>query len=145
MPNISLAYYRVNELEFKFNEAISGSVSFQIKPKIECKAAKKEDNLFVNLTLKINEDISSPVPFNLKVALAGTFKLKDASAVDEATQKAQVSEAFNVLYPYLRSIVSSFTLQCNIPAYILPTVIPEQLTESEQVDKFIIKKPQGLN
>ena len=145
MPNISLAYYRVNELEFKFNEAISGNVSFQIKPKIECKAAKKDDNLFVNLTLKINEDISSPVPFNLKVSLAGTFKIKDPTIVDESVQKAQVNEAFNILYPYLRSTVSSITLQCNIPAYVLPTVMPEQLTESEQVDKFIIKKPQGLN
>lgn len=145
MPNISLVYYRVNELDFKFNEAVKGNVAFQIKPKIECKVAKKEDNLFVNLTLKINEDISAPVPFNLKVVLAGTFKLKDATLSDELAQKAQVNEAFSVLYPYLRSIVSSVTLQCNIPAYILPTVMPEQLTESEQVDKFIIKKPQGLN
>ena len=53
MSNISLVYYRINELEFKFNEAIKGNISFQIKPKIECKVAKKDDNLFVNLTLKI--------------------------------------------------------------------------------------------
>ncbi|MBR4419702.1 MAG: protein-export chaperone SecB [Clostridia bacterium] len=146
MPNISLVYYRVNELEFKFNEAIKGNISFQIKPKIECKVAKKEENLFVNLALKINEDISSPVPFNLKVVLSGTFKLKDPNAVlDEAGQRAQVNEAFTVLYPYLRATVSSITTSCNIPAYILPTVLPEQLSQSEQIDKFIIKKPQGLN
>ena len=146
MSNISLVYYRVNELEFKFNEAIKGNISFQIKPKIECKVAKKDDNLFVNLTLKINEDISSPVPFDLKVVLAGTFKVKDASVIlDESEQKAQIHEAFSVLYPYLRSTVSGITLNCNIPAYIMPTILPEQLTQNEQIDKFIIKKPQGLN
>ena len=79
MSAISLIYYRVNELEFKFNESIKTNASFQIKPKIECKVAKKEDNLFVNLTLKINEDISSPVPFNLKVVLGGTFKVKEGA------------------------------------------------------------------
>lgn len=146
MSGIALVYYRVNELEFKFNEAVKGNVSFQIKPKIECKVAKKEDNLFVNLALKINEDISSPVPFDLKVVLAGTFKLKDPTVVlDEAGQRAQINEAFAMLYPYLRACVSGITLNCNIPAYILPTVLPEQLTQNEQVDKFIIKKPQGLN
>ncbi len=146
MHNISLVYYRVNELEFKFNEAVKGNISFQIKPKIECKVAKKDDNLFVNLALKINEDISSPVPFNLKVVIAGTFKLKDPTLVmDENAQRAQIHEAFSVLYPYLRSTVSGITLQCNIPAYILPTILPEQLTQNEQIDKYIIKKPQGLN
>ena len=146
MPNMTLVYYRVNELEFKFNEAVKGNVSFQIKPKIECKVAKKDDNLFVNLTLKINEDISSPVPFDLKVVLSGTFKIKDPNAVlDEVAQRAQINEAFAMLYPYLRASVSGITLNCNIPAYILPTVLPEQLTQNEVVDKFVVKKPQGLN
>ena len=146
MPNMTLVYYRVNELEFKFNEAVKGNVSFQIKPKIECKVAKKDDNLFVNLTLKINEDISAPVPFDLKVVLSGTFKIKDPNAVlDEVAQRAQINEAFAMLYPYLRASVSGITLNCNIPAYILPTVLPEQLTQNEVVDKFVVKKPQGLN
>ena len=143
---MTLVYYRVNELEFKFNEAVKGNVSFQIKPKIECKVAKKDDNLFVNLTLKINEDISAPVPFDLKVVLSGTFKIKDPNAVlDEVAQRAQINEAFAMLYPYLRASVSGITLNCNIPAYILPTVLPEQLTQNEVVDKFVVKKPQGLN
>ena len=60
--SLSLIYYRVNELEFKFNEAVKPNTSFQIKPKIECKVAKKEETLYVNLTLKINEDISIGSP-----------------------------------------------------------------------------------
>ncbi|MDY4187344.1 MAG: protein-export chaperone SecB [Candidatus Borkfalkiaceae bacterium] len=142
---LSLVYFRVNEIEFKFNESIQPNSQFQIKPKIECKIAKKEDNVFVNLVLKINEDISSPVPFDLKVALAGTFKIKEGFVWDENDQKAVLSEAFVVLYPYLRAAVSQITLNCNIPAYILPSVVPEQLTENEQVDKYIIKKPANLN
>ena len=93
--------------------------------------AKKEETLFVNLTLKINEDISSPVPFDLKVMLAGTFKTGDGAPLDTIDQKTQVGEVFSVLYPYLRSIVSSLTVNCNIPAYILPSVDPEQLIEGD--------------
>lgn len=145
MSDISLVYYRVNELEFKFNEAIKPNVTFHINPKIECKVTKKQDNLFVNLSLKINDDISSPVPFNIKVLLAGTFKVNGESAIDENEQKAQVQKAFSILYPYLRAIVSAVTLQCNIPAYILPTVVSEQPVESENIDKDEIKKPSGLN
>ena len=97
---LSLVYFRVNEIEFKFNESIQPNSQFQIKPKIECKIAKKEDNVFVNLVLKINEDISSPVPFDLKVALAGTFKIKEGFVWDENDQKAVLTEAFVVVYPY---------------------------------------------
>ena len=132
---LSLVYYRVNELDFKFNEAVKPNTSFQIKPKIECKVAKKDETLFVNLTLKINEDISSPVPLDLKIMLAGTFKTSDGSSLESVDQKAQVGEVFAVLYPYLRSIVSSVTVNCNIPAYILPSVDPEQLIDSEEAKK----------
>ena len=106
MNDLSLIYFRVNELEFKFNESIKPNTQFQIKPKIECKIAKKDENVFVNLIVKINEDISSPVPFDLKVALAGTFKVKENFVLAENNQKAVLAEAFSILYPYLRAIVS---------------------------------------
>lgn len=85
------------------------------------------------------------MPFDLKVALAGTFKVKENFVLAENNQKAVLAEAFSILYPYLRAIVSQVTLNCNIPAYILPSITPEQLTENEQVDKYIIKKPANLN
>lgn len=135
MSNLSLVYYRVSELEYKFNEAQKPNTTFQIKPKIECKVAKKEDNLFVNLKLKINEDISSPVPFNLKVVLVGTFKAKGEPAMDEASQKAQVTEVCSILYPYLRSVVANLTVNCNLPAYFLPAITAEHLTSVEPVDR----------
>lgn len=135
MSNLSLVYYRVSELEYKFNEAQKPNTTFQIKPKIECKIAKKEDNIFVNLKLKINEDISSPVPFNLKVVLVGTFKSKEELVLDEAVQKAQVSEVCSILYPYLRSVVANLTVNCNLPAYFLPAITTEHLTQVDPADK----------
>lgn len=134
---LSLVHYRVNEFDFKFNETVKPNTAFQIKPKIECKVAKKDELLFVNLTLKINEDISSPVPFEMRVLLSGTFKSQDGTSLETNDQKAQVNEAFAILYPYLRSTVSSITVNFNIPAYILPTIIPEQLTEKENSEDAI--------
>lgn len=131
MSNLSLLYYRVSEMEFKFNENQKPNTSFQIKPKIECSIAKKEDHVFANLKLKVNEDISSPVPFNLKVVLVGTFKVKDDSVFDETLQKVLASEACAILYPYLRSIVANLTVNCNLPAYFLPTSAAESLSNAD--------------
>ncbi len=143
MSTLSLLYYRVSEMEFKFNENQKPNTAFQIKPKIECKIAKKEDHVYANLKLKINEDISSPVPFNLKVVLVGTFKSKENAVFDEALQKAQVADACATLYPYLRSIVANLTVNCNLPAYFLPAMTADQLTAIEQHEVDASKNNNG--
>ncbi|MBR1867864.1 MAG: protein-export chaperone SecB [Clostridia bacterium] len=115
--HIKLLSFRVNQIEYKFNEGIKPGTKFQIKPKIECKMGRNDKTLFVNLSARVNEDISSPVPFNLNVAMFGTFIVEK-----EEDQKVFVAEAIETLYPYLRAAVSSITANCNIPAYVMPVI-----------------------
>ena len=81
---------------------------------------RNDKTLFVNLSARVNEDISSPVPFDLNVAMFGTF-----TVVSEEEQKVFIAEAIETLYPYLRASVSAITANCNIPAYVMPVIDPD--------------------
>ena len=124
--NIRLLGFKVNKIEFKTNDGIKPNTQFKIIPKIECKMGRKEENLFVNLSVRVNEDISSPVPFNLEVALFGTFKV-----INEVEQKEMVSEAMETLYPHLRATVASITANCYIPPYVLPLLSGNGIEENK--------------
>ena len=128
--NIQLLTYRVNQLDFKFNEGIKPGTKFNINPKIECKVGRKDKTLFVNLSVKINDDISSPVPFNIFASLFATFVVKN-----EADQNVFATETMEVLYPFLRGAVASITANCNIPAYVLPFIEPSSLAKNSEETK----------
>ena len=124
--NIQLTSYRIDQIDFKFNSLVKPGTQFKINPKIECKVGRKDKVLLVNLSARVNEDISSPVPFNLNVAMFATFTIKN-----EASQNVYASEAMEVAYPFLRAAIASITANCNIPAYVLP-FIGGQTTANEQ-------------
>ncbi len=126
--NIKLLSYRMNRIEFKFHEGIKPGTKFQIKPKIECKMGRKDNTLLVNLSVRVNEDISSPVPFNLDAALFATFNVEN-----DAEQKVLIAEAMDCLYPLLRAAIVSITANCNIPAYVLPMINTAAVAEGDGV------------
>ena len=125
--NIQLTSYRINQLDFKFNEGIKPGTKFNINPKIECKVGRKDKTLFVNLSAKVNDDISSPVPFNLHAALFATFVIHN-----EVDQSLYAQEAMDVLYPFLRAAIAGITANCNIPAYVLPYINQSNMTQNSQ-------------
>ena len=130
--NIQLASYRINPLEFKFNEGVKPGTKFNINPKIECKVGRKDKTLFVNLSAKVNDDLSSPVPFNLFAAMFATFVVQN-----EVEQNVYAQEAMEVLYPFLRAAIASITANCNIPAYVLPYINQSNMVQGES------SKPNG--
>lgn len=125
--NIQLASYRINQLEFKFNEGIKPGTKFNINPKIECKVGRKDKTLFVNLSAKVNDDLSSPVPFNLFAAMFATFVVQN-----EVDQSVYAQEAMEVLYPFLRAAIAGITANCNIPAYVLPYINQSNMVQEAQ-------------
>ena len=136
--HVALITYRINNVEFKFKEGIQPGTKFRINPKIECKMGRNQNTLFVNLSVRINEDISSPVPFNLNVVMFGHF-----IAEKEAEQRVYIEEAIDTLYPFLRAAVSSFTANCNIPPYVLPVINTDEASaQTSEVDN---KTKENLN
>ena len=128
--NIQLASYRINQFDFKFNEGIKPGTKFNINPKIECKVGRKDKTLFVNLSAKVNDDLSSPVPFNLHAAMFATFVVQN-----EVDQSVYAQEAMDVLYPFLRAAIAGITANCNIPAYVLPYINQSNMVQDTQAAK----------
>ncbi len=131
--HVALITYRINNVEFKFKEGIQPGTKFRINPKIECKMGRNQNTLFVNLLVRINEDISSPVPFDLTVNAFGTFNV-----LKDATEAELASETMDTLYPFVRAAVASMTANCNIPPYILPIIN----SDNAQIES---KKEEGVN
>ncbi len=68
-----------------------------------------------------NED----TPFNLDVTMVGDFKIIRMINMPEMSK-----EACETLYPYARSVISNLTTLSNIPAYFLPFLDFEKISNS---------------
>ncbi len=113
--DVSLMGFKVNKIEFSTIEGIKNGTQFKIVPKIECKVGRKENMLIASLSARVNEDISSPVPFNLSVSILANFKV-----INELEQSELVKEVMDELYPHLRAAITGITANAYIPPYVLP-------------------------
>ncbi len=119
MEEIRMTFYRVNRIDFKYNENIKPDTKFQLKPRFECKMGVNGKMLFVNLGVAVLNEEANPTPFDLKVNLVGGFTMGDFAPEDN---KIRLKACLRQLMPYLHSTVASITADCNIPAYFLPII-----------------------
>jgi preprotein translocase subunit SecB len=112
------------ELSYSMNRIqISPNTRIELKPQFarQIRAAQENPNMyFLNLEVKIESTEQEPKPFNLKCRLVGAFQVEDLET-DEDRQILAVSMT-EVVYPYLRSAVSTLTATAFINPVILPVV-----------------------
>ena len=72
-------------------------------------------------------------PFNMKVKLIGLFKV-DINEKDSVKNSFIEKNSITILFPYLRSIVSTYTANSNIGTTILPPI---------NVIKYLEEKKKG--
>ena len=88
---------------------------------------KTETNYEVTLGVKILASEELPTPFNIEVIIIGVFSLE---VEDDVFIK---ENAVAILFPYLRSIVTTITANANIAPLVLPTVnVAEMLATKEE-------------
>ncbi len=119
MEEIKMTFYRVNKIDFKYNEQVKPDTKFQLKPRFDCKMGVNGKMLFVNLGVTVTNDQNNPTPFDLQVSLVGGFAMGDYAPEDN---KIRLKACLRQLMPYLHSTVASITADCNIPAYFLPII-----------------------
>ena len=124
--NISLNRFKIQRFDFHFLNEVKQGSSFHIHPQIECKVDKKEKKLIAFLTAKVNEQLSKPVPFDMHVVLVGEF-----AVVNEVSNGEYVKEAFELLYPFLRSSVAGAMANFNVPPYFLPFIELKELSNQD--------------
>ena len=117
--------YIVKEIKFKYNENFKEKpveILFDIKKNIQY------DNNKMNVDLKVNVfEESDKYPFYMSVTRRGFFTIEDNN------EKINFEpNAIAILYPYIRSIVSTYTAEANIMPLILPVINVNKLLKDEE-------------
>lgn len=125
--------YRVNDIDYRINqhfEEKNVSVKFNLSRNVEY--LDDEDNtMLVSLIISVFEDAEeNNYPFSLKINMTGIFELDDIHE-SERESFAEVN-AVAILFPYIRSLISTITANVNVPPLILPPINVVNLIKEEK-------------
>ncbi|MBS5596765.1 protein-export chaperone SecB [Peptostreptococcus sp.] len=115
--------YTVKSVEFKINEEYEGdSVDIDFNIQAGYKFLNKSINEFSTLLKVIifEDALNNNYPFTMKLEIEGFFKVNsdDKNIIDDMITKNSIS----ILFPYVRSLVSTYTANSNISTLILPPI-----------------------
>ena len=128
--------YYVNEVQFYNNHAFKGEsiqLDFDITHNIEY--TEDEENTFlVILNIDIFDNAKeNNYPFTMNVSITGVFQtnIEDTNSIKNFAEINSIA----ILFPYLRSIVSTYTANANIQPLILPPInVVNMLKENNKND-----------
>lgn len=109
--------YKVVEMSFKINETAQNEKNFQINPKMRFDIKKDAHTLVMGVTVTIDKQQQSPVPFELNLHLIGSFSVQNENNIEDLRIKAT-----SILFPYVRTTITNITTNANMPAYYLPLI-----------------------
>lgn len=117
--------YIVKEILFEQNEKFKEK-PVEIKFKVNKNTSYDKDKMIVDLGVEIFEK-NDKYPFYMTVVVRGIFSIENN---DERINFEP--NAIAILYPYIRSIVSTYTSQANVMPLILPIINVNKLLEDKQ-------------
>lgn len=127
---MKLLNYKVLKTTFELNEDFEfKSKKIDIQPSFNRDIVKIDDNHYkISLSIKISNDINKePIPFNACVVISSIFEL--ANWESEAAHAIAINNATAIMFPYLRTLLATITLNGNIPPYMLPVMNISSLFE----------------
>ncbi len=124
---IKLLRYTVDKMSFMLNKSFrpEPGEKIKIKPIFNREITKIKDERFA-VTISVSlANLEKEIPFYLDVQLSGIFHSENWQ--EDKFNKFLVKSATDVLYPYMRSIVTTLTANAHVPPYILPMVNVEAI------------------
>lgn len=120
---LQLRKYVVNNINFTLNENFNAKEQHEIKilPSFQRTVTKLSANdVAVRLSVKVDNSDKS-LPFSLEAAVTGFFYMENWFDNIRRRQLLEQSSV-TILYPYLRALVNTVTVNANIPPYSLPLI-----------------------
>lgn len=114
---IKFKNYVVDAVEFRNNPDFEGKeATIQFEPSVDFDI--DGNDMLVVLTVDIFKDaIKHNYPFEMFIRVVGFFQTSSNDQIEEYK-----TNAVAILFPYVRSIVSTYTASANVNPLILPTV-----------------------
>lgn len=120
--------YHIAEIHFNLEDEYFSEGKGTIDPKIEIvRKFQPDKNRFVQVILKIILETKNK-SFLFRLVIKGSFQANENMS-DSLFERMSLQNAPAILYPFARSIITSYTAQANIKPIILPSVnfsAPEQ-------------------
>ena len=128
------------ELSFKLNRVkLNPEEKLDIKPQFSRQVRKVTGNEMLNfiaLSVKIQSTEAEPKPCDINVTLVGVFEVTDVK--NENEERNFVIEGTKLIYPYLRSAVTSLTANAYIAPLNLPVISGSIFPEDRDVYAFSV-------
>lgn len=117
---ISFLDYRVINVEFHLNEDfVDTGEPIELNFSLGHGFTTLDNNIYVNLGVRVFEKAEeNNYPFEISVDMQGIFASEDA----DINLEDFLPNALAILYPYARSLISSYTANANVQPLVLPTV-----------------------
>ena len=125
---INSVTFVVNEASIKNNNLPVGN--FKLNPQIQKKIGKAnspENAYIVEVRAEIHNTPDNPFPIDLIASLSGIFNIEGDNE-EEINNFLQI-QGFQIVFPYLRSLVSNMTANAMMPPIFLPIVFANQFEE----------------
>ena len=126
--NLQFLGYSVNRLHYE--EIESDGAEFSINPQFTRTLKKSgESDYLVEVRVLLEPHEKAPLPFRIDIEIAGQFRIE---CEDEDLKKQLIEKnTLAILFPYVRSALSSLTLLANIPPLIMPLFDLTKVFEEE--------------
>lgn len=143
MATIRFQDYIIEKSVYEYNPSFrhpneDGELVINDDFKAEVGIAGKKGYVKIIVALGEQNSENESVPFFLKVVIRGVFEYTAEEDEKAELKRLLGSNALAILYPYLRSYITSVTVNSNqFPAYILPVMNFVQLVQDNAIVKFV--------
>ncbi len=115
----------IKTTKFSFTNNAKSNTTYQMKPKFQYRYDNANDKYNAYLTFLLYDNDKTMVPYNINLEIMGSFAFDDA-------EENQIIEFMNnnallILYPYLRTIISTTLTALQVQSFNLPIVDPRTL------------------
>ena len=121
-----------NEISIKNNNLAAGQ--FSVSPTFTRKMGKTSDNkYFTELTIEMKDKEEARFPIDLRIRLTGIFDLSQIQE-DQIDSFLKI-QAVQILFPYLRTMVSNITASSLMSPIVLPVIdVLKMFPEDQQTN-----------
>lgn len=121
VSEMKLINYKVLKTTFELNESFEFKQGkIDIQPSFNRDITKIDEMHYsIKLGIKISNELNrNPIPFSAEVVISSFFELPNWE--DEAANSIAINNATAIMFPYLRTLMATVTMNGNVPPYMLP-------------------------
>ena len=119
---LNFSGYRFDSIHFDVTPGLIASDQFSLLPTFTKKISADGGNIEVQLSMKIESTPESVAPFSLHLVMTGSFVLEMDQENEEMRKTLINNNTVAIMFPFLRSAVSTLTTTANFPPLLLPVI-----------------------